>query len=558
MSLVGNLEDLGLGEILQIVSLSRKTGILTLSSRGREGMVVFRQGQVVRASSTTYQQSLGEVLIQKGVIDLAVLRKGLALQQEEGFSERLGVLLIKHFGVSREIIEEVVREQIENVVFTLFAWAEGSFEFEVQEHIEAVDGTRMDPLQFMLDQGLNPQFLAMEGTRLLDEKRHATEMGYSDGDDCGHDDSVDFDFDLVDTSESFGNVTEAIVKHPLIIVDDDGPTLHALTEAMRQNGYDVHSMTRSEDTLIKVDTLYRSGDRPTVLVDLIMPKMDGSGVLGGVELLELLHNNFKDVPIIVMTDYHHADAEKKVSDMGYAFILKPRRAELPDNDKFQSFIQQVLIEIKRAEAGEEAPTWQQRFNLGDELRLEMGDDEDLLSPGLKQEAEEPLSLLRGMLEELNNPDLQGGALLLSLRFASEFLNRAIVFLVHDKVVSGVGQFGITGGVMSGDERVRSIHFPIETISMFQESARTMQSSTFIPQPTPLDTYIFEQLGGGIPSHSFIGPFISQSRVIGFLYGDNLPEQTPVEGIETLAIFLSQAGVAMEKSLLQRQLHERSA
>ncbi|PLY11667.1 MAG: hypothetical protein C0624_01655 [Desulfuromonas sp.] len=30
MSLVGNLEDLGLGEILQIVSLSRKSGVLTL------------------------------------------------------------------------------------------------------------------------------------------------------------------------------------------------------------------------------------------------------------------------------------------------------------------------------------------------------------------------------------------------------------------------------------------------------------------------------------------------------------------------------------------------
>ncbi|MDD2849312.1 MAG: DUF4388 domain-containing protein, partial [Desulfuromonadaceae bacterium] len=29
MSLVGNLEELGLGEILQIVSLSRKTGVLS-------------------------------------------------------------------------------------------------------------------------------------------------------------------------------------------------------------------------------------------------------------------------------------------------------------------------------------------------------------------------------------------------------------------------------------------------------------------------------------------------------------------------------------------------
>src|SRR6266567_2907242 len=108
MSLEGSLEELGLGEILKIVSLSRKTGVLSLSSKGRDGSVFFSQGQVIRASSSTYQQSLGEVLIQKGVIDLALLRKSLAFQQENGFRERLGVIFVKNFGVSQEIIEEVV------------------------------------------------------------------------------------------------------------------------------------------------------------------------------------------------------------------------------------------------------------------------------------------------------------------------------------------------------------------------------------------------------------------------------------------------------------------
>ena len=288
MSLVGNLEDLGLGEILQIVSLSRKTGILSLHSRGRDSTIVFRQGQVVRATSSTFQQNLGEVLIQRGVIDLSVLRKALALQQEEGFRDRLGVLLIRNFDVSQDVIEEVVREQIENVVFTLFTWQDGSFEFVVQEHIETVDGTRLDPLQFMLDQGLNPQFLAMEVTRILDEKRHAAENGdISDGDTHSHD--VDLEFDLVETPISSAAVHQPLPpKKPLVVVDDDGPTLQAIAEGMRLQGYDVHAMTRSEDTLIKVDTLCRGGNDPIVLVDLIMPKMDGSGVLGGVELLEML------------------------------------------------------------------------------------------------------------------------------------------------------------------------------------------------------------------------------------------------------------------------------
>jgi len=325
MSLVGNLEELGLGEILQIVSLSRKTGVLSLSSKGKDGSVFFRQGQVVRATSSGYHKSLGEVLIQKGAIDPAVLNKSLALQQENGFSELLGVILVKDFQISQGIIEEVVREQIENVVFTLFAWTEGTFKFETQSPIETVDDIKMDPLQFMLDQGLNPQFLAMEGTRIQDEKRQTAESKSSVGDRS--DDAADPDFNLTGGSNAPAAQTQESQQH-IVIVDDDGPTLQIIAGGLTENGFIVHAMTGSEDTLVKVDSLHRDGKRPAVLIDMIMPKMDGSGVLGGIELLELLHNNFKDLQLIVMADYHHTEAEKKVLELGYLFVIKPRRVEI--------------------------------------------------------------------------------------------------------------------------------------------------------------------------------------------------------------------------------------
>lgn len=552
MSLVGNLEELGLGEILQIVSLSRKTGVLSLTSGGRDGSVFFRHGQVIRATSSTYQQSLGEVLIQKGVIDLAVLRKALAQQQEKRFLERLGSILVKNFGVSQEIIEEVVREQIENVVFSLFAWSEGSFKFETKSPVEAGDGSKMDPLQFMLDQGLNPQFLAMEGTRILDEQRHAAEMDFS-GDDSS-DGAQNFAFDLSGDSSSSPS-SRHLVQRPVVIVDDDGPTLRAIADGLTENGFVVHAMTRSEDTLIKVDSLHRGGDSPTVLMDLIMPRMDGSGVLGGIELLELLHNNFKDLQLIIMTDYHHAEAEKKIRDLGYSFIIKPRRVEINTPAIMSGFLTQVTHAIRDSSVST-ASGWQDRFNLGDELRIEMGEDDDMPRAVESQGPSGGFSLLRGMLEELNNPDLEGGVLLLVLRFASEFVNRAIVFTISDQIISGFGQFGITGGTISGDERVRSLHFPQESGSIFDESLRTGQPHTFSPTTTPVNSRLFDQLGGGTPAEVFIGPLISKSRVIGFLYGDNLPDKKQIGDVEPLAIFLAQAGVSMEKSLLERQLNER--
>ncbi|HEY3308310.1 MAG TPA: response regulator [Desulfuromonadaceae bacterium] len=548
MSLVGNLEDLGLGEIFQIVSLSRKTGILVLNSRGREGTIAFRLGQVVSATSTTYQQSLGEVLIQKGVIQLAILRKALALQHDGGFRERLGTILINNFGIAQGVIEEVVGEQIQNVVFSLFAWIDGEFEFRGQDQIETIDGTKLDPLQFMLDQGINPQFLTIERTRILGENDNPVNIGSENS-------------SFIENAEPgfsrIAEISESVAHNkPLIIVDDDGPTLRVLAEGFIGYGFNVQAMTRSEDTLIKVDDLYRAGELPTVIIDLIMPKMDGSGVLGGIELMELLHNNFKDLPIIVISDYQHAEAEKRVSDLGYAFVLKPRRTELDQPEILQSFISLLLPILKHAAPDESTLTeWQDNFNLGDELRFEMGHDEQILAQAdpFKNSG---LSLLKGMLEELNDPDLQGGVMLLVLRFASEFMNRAILFVLEENVISGIGQFGISGGKKGGDERVRSIHFSLESGSMFLDPFRAARSSTFKPDPTPVDAYVFEQLGAGIPEEVFIGPICHESRVVGFLYGDNLPEKKPVRDTESLEIFLSQAGIVMQKSLFEHNKIER--
>ena len=146
MSLVGNLEELDLGEILQIIGLSRKSGTLSLRSTGCEAVIVFSHGQVVRASSSQFPQSLGELLTKSAVIDPIILRKALALQQSEGFLERLGAILVKHFNINPEVIEEVVARQVETVVLSLFDLTSGSFDFQVQDLVETVYDTRMDPL----------------------------------------------------------------------------------------------------------------------------------------------------------------------------------------------------------------------------------------------------------------------------------------------------------------------------------------------------------------------------------------------------------------------------
>jgi len=61
-------------------------------------------------------------------------------------------------------VEKVIVREVEDVVFSFFHWPEGAFSFELME-VETEINTLKNPWrQFVLDQGLSPQYLAMEGT----------------------------------------------------------------------------------------------------------------------------------------------------------------------------------------------------------------------------------------------------------------------------------------------------------------------------------------------------------------------------------------------------------
>jgi CheY-like chemotaxis protein len=580
MSLVGNLEDLGLGEILQIVSLSRRSGVLSLASRGREARIIFQNGQVIRASSTTFQQNLGEVLIQKGVIDLTVLKRALSIQADEGYGQLLGGIMIERFGINAEAIEAVVREQIENVVYSLFAWAEGTFEFELQE-IAPGDAARLDPVQFMLNQGLNPQYLAMEGSRIIDEKRHRGETDDDDLPPAAPESSLDLAFDLLQHGPTDAEAAKPIQRpaapqeptappappiaapnsapaapvaphgRPLVLVDDDRATLDALSALLEQHGYLVYPMDRTEDALIRVDCLYRDGLRPVVVVDLIMPRMDGTGILGGLELVELLRGNFPELALLALSDFRNEDAQRKARGMGVPILMKPLKGELADG--IPVFAPTLLAALTRVEADGGGLTLS-RVNIGDELRLEMGEEPALAVTPINQSI--GISQLRGMLEELNNPALGGEIILLVLRFAAEFMNRAVVLLVKKDAIQGLGQFGIEDRDGSADIRIRHISIPRGEPSLFAPVLETRFPLKGEVDDSRWSQFFLGQLGDAHPTEIFVGPIVSEGKVVALLYGDNLPEEKPIGDTDSLEIFLSQAGIAMEKALLQRRLQDQ--
>jgi hypothetical protein len=160
MALAGTLKDFGLPDIVQLIGLQRKTGTLHLSTAGESVKVIFDGGNIVAAESSMGRPSdrIGNALVTQGAITQEQLGQALALQKQT--MQRLGHVLISEQFVSEDTLRKAVEAQLFQVVFRLFRWREGEYNFETQA---TVDYERTGSVS------LGADFVLMEGIRMVDE-----------------------------------------------------------------------------------------------------------------------------------------------------------------------------------------------------------------------------------------------------------------------------------------------------------------------------------------------------------------------------------------------------
>jgi len=158
-----------------------------------------------------------------------------------------------------------------------------------------------------------------------------------------------------------------------------------------------------------------------------------------------------------------------------------------------------------------------------------------------------ITLLRGMLTELQNPDLGGGIVLLILRYASELLRRAIIFDVRGTRLIGLGQFGLEINGRQADPLVRQLIIDISADSLFDKAIKNRMLLRGALN-CPAAEQRLGSLLGHLPDDVLLAPLSSGGRVVALLYGDGFHQSEDALAIEAFAVFLSQAGIAMEQIL----------
>src|ERR1043166_3185459 len=158
MAIKGSLKEASLPDVLQLLAMGRKSGCLSVTHRSNFGYIYFDKGRISYASIVNRRDRLGDLLVKNGVISTEQLQAAISAQVRRR-DRRLGELLMDMGHLSHDALAQHIREQIEEAVYFLFTWNQGTFNFE--------PGVESDEKEFLVS--INPESLLLEGARRVDE-----------------------------------------------------------------------------------------------------------------------------------------------------------------------------------------------------------------------------------------------------------------------------------------------------------------------------------------------------------------------------------------------------
>ena len=159
MSLEGSIKEFGLAEILQLISMQKKSGVVSISHEGESTTLHFDNGQLVFATSICGGETrrLGEILVNSGKLTKTNVEQTLRIQ--EMTKDKIGNLFVSSGLVSTDEVKDALQQQLMDVVFHVLRWKDGHYKFEACE----IDYDREFQIPVQTD------FILMECSRMVDE-----------------------------------------------------------------------------------------------------------------------------------------------------------------------------------------------------------------------------------------------------------------------------------------------------------------------------------------------------------------------------------------------------
>jgi hypothetical protein len=610
MSLVGSLEDLGLGDILQIISLSRKSGVLSLRSELGEGQIVFRDGRVVGAFCKGGPTDLRSLLVADGAVsdrDFAAAARA-ARDAGDDVTQQLHGLGI----LPRARLDELRQRHVERSAFTMFSWPTGEFSFDVCDAADGFDAA------LCVEPGLDVQYLAMEGARLRDEESRDAPprvdrqdpASFADlgeelrsepapspdepafegvveplGDDedvleldalaepldgdaeadtvviegpdtlaidadaqAGFGFGADEELGLPDASEPLAPVAAPEIALPaapaqpaaaaagggraalpVVVVDPDLVVLEWVKASLRDGFERVHIFQKTELAIARIRQYLVRRTTPLVVISERAPADPVTGAANAAEIVRRLKAQSQRMTVLWLG----ADGAGGAPADGC--VARPPDADLHDPRRGARLKQ-----------------------LGETLARDLAARARAPEPGTTAPPAAAAPRAKGRLvqasAELREAVSRGQIIPVVMRFAAEHFTRVALFLVRDELAVGMAQLGLGSAGGPDDAALRDLAIPAAEPAWFRRVFE-QRSSVRGPIGDPGDRALVRLLGTAEPTEAYVAPLETGDRVVALLYADNLPANGPLPDTEALEVILHEAGLALDRAALERQLAE---
>jgi hypothetical protein len=157
MSLKGNFETFNLNSIFQLLGDDQKTGVLKVNNEDKEIRIYLKDGEIIYATGSQNTDRLGHFLKRQGIISQEQLQESLKKGKAE--KKALGKILLEKGVLTPKNLQEIIHQQIEHLIFNLFLWDKGEFEY----NDAALN------LKGMIVAKINVVSLLLEASRRIDE-----------------------------------------------------------------------------------------------------------------------------------------------------------------------------------------------------------------------------------------------------------------------------------------------------------------------------------------------------------------------------------------------------
>jgi CheY-like chemotaxis protein len=569
LALQGNLEDLPLLDIIQIVSFSKKTGYLSIEMEAGDGAIVFLEGLVVAAFTATSPPP----------------------------DPRLGSL-------PREARERAVRGRIGFALEQLARLREGGFAFELTDDVPSIVGSREIRLE-TLARGINPQEMLLELAQGLDEDR-AQSAAAVEASFAVPEEDVVADEPIVPSEALPSDLAAArtaarppttqqwhttpperpgpdtrpfplplgveaeppaqparppapSVEPPpsqpaeactLLLVDDEPDVLQILGRLFAAAGFRVVEAGDPEEAA-KAAAKLRDEKGPFVLVtDLGMPASGGASFHGGFEVVKRLWKMNLRPPVVMMTESLNQSLRLRARQMGVqSFVFKPALSKLNARQyeaDLSAFAAKLVADVlpRLAEVAAERPAVPARKR-APESAPDAG--------SAAADAARPFEFLKRRLVDLRKGGDANQIAVLVMKVAREFFERAVLFVVKNEEARGLGGFGLAPREEALNLLARQVTIPLAERSVFRDVARDRRAFAGPPPPDRWLGHLMGRIGRFQSRGIVILPLVAHRETIAVLFGDNPETGRDPAGLEALEVFVQQAGIALENVFLQRKL-----